>query len=325
MKLISVVIIAYNMENYLGRAIESVEQQTYSNLEIIVVDDGSSDNTLKISEKYALKDNRVKVIHQKNKGQAAARQTGALNAKGDYIGFMDADDTIASDMYELLLSNALKYDADISHCGYTMIRTDGERKDFYGSDKLVIQDHNQGLIDLIEGKFIEPTTCTKLYRRRLFIDVPDHTDIRINEDLLMNYYLFANAEKSVFQDVCKYNYFKRDGSMSRAITARQFTDPIIVKKRICNAAEKEDNIVFQTARTGLVSQYISNCYSIKENGFKEFNSIYLDNKRRIKENYKSCRLSRNDCIKAKIILYFPLFCKLLHNIYRLKTRRKLGG
>ena len=116
MSLISVIVPIYNVEKYLDRCVDSIINQTYKNLEIILVDDGSPDNCLAICDSWAEKDRRIKVIHKENGGVSSARNSALDIASGDYIGFVDSDDWIEPDMYEILIKNAKKYDADISRC-----------------------------------------------------------------------------------------------------------------------------------------------------------------------------------------------------------------
>ena len=117
-KLISVIIPVYNVEKYLRRCIDSVINQTYKNLEIIIVDDGSTDNSSNICDEYTNKDSRVKVVHKENGGLSSARNVGIELAKGDLIAFVDSDDYIELEMYEKLKENMDKYDSDIAICQY---------------------------------------------------------------------------------------------------------------------------------------------------------------------------------------------------------------
>lgn len=229
-ELISLVIPAYNIQDYLGPTLESILAQTYENLEIIVVNDGSKDNTGNIADAYAAKDSRIKVVHKENGGVTAARLRGVAEAKGDYIGFVDGDDFIEPDMYARLMENLQKYDADISHCGYQMVFP--SRVDYYyNTGKLAEQEGKQGLYDLLEGRFVEPALWNKIYRRELFVGLDEWMDpsIRINEDLLMNYYLFRQAGKSVYEDVCPYHYILRQGSaMVSRFNEHKLKDPLRV-------------------------------------------------------------------------------------------------
>ena len=120
MNKISVIIPVYNVEKFLPQCIESVIKQNYKNLEIICVDDGSTDNCGKILDEYALKDNRIKVIHQKNKGLSEARNIALDIASGYWISFVDSDVFLAPDFYDIMLNAAKKNNADVIQCGYNI-------------------------------------------------------------------------------------------------------------------------------------------------------------------------------------------------------------
>ena len=112
---ISIIIPAYNIENYLGKTLDSVLAQTYQNIEVIVVNDGSKDGTGKVVDDYAAHDSRVIAVHKENGGVTSARLRGIAAASGDWIGFVDGDDYIEPDMYERLMRNAREYNVEISH------------------------------------------------------------------------------------------------------------------------------------------------------------------------------------------------------------------
>lgn len=227
---ISVIIPAYNIEKHLPRCLESVLAQTYSNLEILVVNDGSSDGTAAVINKYSEKDYRIKAIHKENGGVTSARLRGVLEATGNWVAFVDGDDSIEQEMFEKLLKNALTYSADISHCGYQMVFP--SRVDYYyNTGKLTQQPENQGLYDLLEGRFVEPALWNKLYHRKLFNGLTDWMDksIRINEDLLMNVFLFRQAKIAVHEDFCPYHYILRQGSASTSsLNEHKLKDPLRV-------------------------------------------------------------------------------------------------
>ena len=114
---ISVIVPVYNCEKYIGKCIESILNQTFKDLELILIDDGSADESGKICDEYKIQDKRVKVIHEKNSGVSIARNVGINVAKGKYIGFVDSDDYLAPDMYESLYENLMKSHADVAICG----------------------------------------------------------------------------------------------------------------------------------------------------------------------------------------------------------------
>lgn len=237
--LISIIIPAYNIGDMLCTCVETVLAQTHRNIEVIIVNDGSKDNTSAVMEQLATLDSRVIAIHKENGGVTSARLTGVRAAKGNWIGFIDGDDQIEPHMFAQLLNNALKYDADISHCGYQMIFP--SRVDYYyNTGRIVEQTHETALKDLIDGKFVEPALCTKLYRRSLFNKLLDEQlmdpTIRNFEDLLMNFYLFRESQRAVFEDICPYHYILRQGS---AATGKSTIQKILGPLRVFRAIEQE--------------------------------------------------------------------------------------
>lgn len=291
---ISVIVAAYNIEQYISKCLDSIINQTYKNLEIIVVDDGSSDGTGRIADQYAKIDSRFVVAHKENGGVSSARNRGIDIATGDYIGFVDGDDTIEEDMYEMLINNAVKYDADISHCGYRIVEGDKETL-FYDSKKLIIQNRKKGVLDLFDGTFIEPSLCNKIFKRKIVGDIRLDESIKINEDLLFNVLLFNNSSKSIFEDKAKYNYMKRDGSAttSKINDVRRVTDPRKVYRSIVEIFENNEEIL-QYAKKMEFSRNI-NIYNILSlNKSKEF--IKLKDEIR---NY--IKLNKNEIINSQII------------------------
>lgn len=238
--LISIVIPAYNIEAYLARTLDSVLAQTYENIEVIVVNDGSKDGTGAVMDRYAALDPRIRAIHKENGGVTSARLRGVAESTGEWIGFVDGDDLIEPQMYERLLENALKYRADISHCGYQMVFP--SRVDYYhNTGTLLEQDHTAGLRDLISGGLVEPALWNKLYRRSLFDGLTEKMDfsIKINEDVLMNYWLFDKAQHSVFEDICPYHYVLRPGSAATSrLNPNKLRDPLKVTKTIYADADE---------------------------------------------------------------------------------------
>lgn len=321
---ISVIIPVYNLEAYVERAVRSVLQQTYTNIEVLIVDDGSTDNSWKVIQRIAASDNRVIPIRQENKGVTSARINGIRHATGQWIGFVDGDDEIETDMYELLIENGKKYGADISHCGYQMIFEDGRVHYFYGTGNLIQQDYKKGVKDLLDGSIIEPGLWNKLYKKSLFEKVFKEQNIpesiKINEDLLMNYYLFSKSRKAVFKDVCKYHYFVRTTSITHdKFNMSRIYDPIVVKKIILESVPlclKEDAL----------KAYLSTCINVYNNILIEnINKIELDRIRKlIKERRELFFLLRKkQYILAGLIYYFPHFYSIIYKIYvRFLLKRK---
>ena len=181
-------------------------------------------------------DERIIPLHVKKKGVSFARIEGVKVSSGEWIGFVDGDDTIETDMYGRLLNNALKYNAQISHCGYQMVFP--SRVDYYyNTGRLVQQDNLTGLKDLLGGSFVEPGLCNKLFHKSLFHSLLHSDDfdlsIKTNEDLLMNYYLFKESGNSIFEDFCPYHYMVRKNSAATSlVNENKLRDPLKVKKMI---------------------------------------------------------------------------------------------
>lgn len=317
--MISVVVTAFNLEKYIERTLESIIKQTYKDIEIIVVDDGSTDNTGEIIEKYAEKHfDIVRVIHQKNSGVTNARLCGVKAAKGEWIGFVDGDDEIEPDMYELLLKNAEQYEADISHCGYQMVFADGRISYFHNTGCLAQQDRTTGLKDLLDGSLVEPGLWNKLFHKTLFHSL-FHTavmdrSIKINEDLLMNYILFSNAHKSVFQDICKYHYLVRRTSVSRApLNQYKIFDPIRVKQLILDM--KIDGMA-ETAEKA----YIGTCVNVYNTLTVDKSDRFVNEQKKVWSLMKEHRawiplLSKKQRLLARLILYCPGGYKPIYRFY----------
>lgn len=316
--MISVIVPAYNIENYISKALDSILNQTYKNIEIIAVDDGSSDGTGKIIDEYAkLYSDKVIAVHTENKGVTNARITGIKKASGQWIGFVDGDDEAERDMYELLIKNGEAYGADISHCGYKMVFDDSRQNYFYNTKSLVLQNNKKGITDLLEGKFVEPGLWNKLYKKELFNDCFIDTfnrSIKINEDLLMNYYLFKQSKKSVFCDECKYIYKIRGNSASRqSINKNKIYDPITVRQIILDDCSEE---IKPTAKR----IYMGTCINTYNYLVVENNSQYKDDKEHVRKmiyeekNYFKF-LGKKYRIIGNLILFLPCVYDRLYRYY----------
>ena len=322
-KKVSVIVPVYNLEKELPECVHSIMAQTHNNLEIILVDDGSLDDSRKTINCLAEEDARIIPIYKDNGGVTSARLAGCQIASGDYIGFVDGDDTIEPDMFEILVKNAIDYEADISHCGYQMVFPDGRIHLFYNTGKILIQNQFQGIKDLLEGKIIEPGLCNKLFKKELIKRVLKNesmdTTIKINEDLLMNYYLFEGSKKAVFIDLCKYHYNVREGSASRSsLSRRKIIDPIKVKIIILRQCKPElRNISGASLLQTCIYTYCSICQG------KRFDRERKEVLKLIKKNKKYIR---NLSVKARIltisILYFTPLFPYLYSFYSQKFQKK---
>lgn len=213
-KLISVIVPMFNSEKTIERCVNSIIKQTYENIEIILVNDNSNDNTLKLCKNLANNDKRIKIINNKLKGVASARNTGVENAKGDYIGFVDSDDYIEPNMYRRLYDNLNIMKADISVCGYVQI---------INQNKIPICKNNimlelgpsESLKYMINDNYnFSVCPWNKLVKRKLYNEVYYPNGI-IYDDLATTYKLIIKAKKVVYFTEELYNYTISDISTSR--------------------------------------------------------------------------------------------------------------
>lgn len=230
--MISAIVPIFNSAAYLQNCIKSILTQTFTDLEIICVNDGSTDDSLQILEEMARQDTRIKVLSQENAGVSAARNAGLEVALGEYITFVDSDDELEPDMYEVLLNLAKKHHADIAHCGYRKIHFDGTLKDVCGTGELLIQNAEEATKYLLAGERFVSGLWNKMYRSELVTDVRFDPALKINEDVLFNVQVFQKAKTIAFYDVPKYHYFERENSAcSRTALIRKKQDAV-------NAAEQ---------------------------------------------------------------------------------------
>ncbi len=220
--LISIIVPIYNVEEYLEKCVDSILNQTYKNLEIILVNDGSSDDSINICNRYEKEDSRVKVIHKQNGGMSDARNTGMKIASGKYIGFVDSDDYIKEDMIENLYNLLQKNNADISICAYELldknktpsVKLNGEVYSFNNIDAIQ---------ELLKSKFITSHCWNKLYKKQLWENVQFPIGRKF-EDMAVMHLVFEKAEKIVYKNEIEYYYIKRSNSIMKSISDKLVND-----------------------------------------------------------------------------------------------------
>ena len=212
-ELISVIIPVFNTEKYLVRCLNSVLIQSYTNLEIILIDDGSMDKSYEICKKYANLDKRIKVIKQENGGASKARNKGISIAKGKYIGFVDSDDIIDRDMFKILYNNMINYNADLSICEVTRFNTEPI---FEHSNETKIYNKEEALKVLLEDKKICSYSVNKLCKKELIKNIK-YPEGKLQEDVGTIYKFITNANKIVYTDSKLYGYFTRPGSVTKTL------------------------------------------------------------------------------------------------------------
>lgn len=193
--LISIIVPVYNLENYIEKCIESLIKQTYTNIEIILINDGSIDNSSKILDKFVKMDKRIKVIHKTNEGVSKARNIGLENANGQYITFVDGDDTVEKNYVEFLYKSIIDNKSDISICGHKDIK-DGNIV-FETKEIEINANSEQTLKMLFETNYFSTTVWGKMYKKELFNENKFDTTLSIAEDLDLLYKIFGKG-KSIY-------------------------------------------------------------------------------------------------------------------------------
>ena len=224
---ITIIIPIYNVEKYLNATIESVVNQTYKNLEIILVDDGSPDSCPKICDEWAEKDSRIKVLHKKNGGVSSARNAGLDIATGDYIAFVDGDDYIDPDMYEVMLSHIIQYDADAASCGMIRENENAPDEEWGSADaEIEIVDNIELLKRVGQASGILPVHVgNKLFSKNSIGNIRFDTHFKYAEDVLFNYYVSKNINKMVSQNAARYHYINNNSSAShKTFDAQRFDE-----------------------------------------------------------------------------------------------------
>lgn len=209
-KIISVIVPVYNVVRYLPECIESILQQRYHQLEIILIDDGSTDGSGELCDRYAKKDSRIKVIHQKNGGAACAKNAGLQIASGEYLSFVDSDDFLAEDVYSHMVKHLEKYKADVIQCGFRNVYCD------HSAEHLALDYIAEfSNVDYLY-RFTTDWTCgllwDKLYRRKIFNDVQFEEGHKIDDEFF-TYQGIMNANRIVYCPEIVYNYRKRKSSV----------------------------------------------------------------------------------------------------------------
>ena len=211
---ISVIIPAYNVETYIDTCLDSLVNQTFGNLEILVIDDGSNDSTGSRCDEWEIKDKRIKVIHTKNCGVSHARNVGLNNAHGDYIGFVDADDWVDEDTYEQLLRELVNNNADVAGGGYIREEENGGYITLKKGSSVVYSREEilQEIFSCDVPKLLYWELCDKLFKKELVTNVRFDESIGTAEDKLFFWQVMKKANRFAYAPLFKYHYRMRQGS-----------------------------------------------------------------------------------------------------------------
>lgn len=307
-ELISVIVPVYNVQEYLGECIESIINQTYTNLEIILVDDGSTDGSGEICDAYKLKDSRIRVIHKANGGLSSARNQGIECSKGAYISFVDSDDWLELDFYQNLYDSIKMTKAEIATCGRYLVSNDSKEA-YYCCSCQKVYSRNDALREIFRLGSIDVAAWDKLYCSSIFkyVRFPEG---EINEDTAIIYDVFCNVRTVVHVGKPLYNYRLRLGSISKSVYSEKFD---VVIKHCQDLQENIRKNDFDLLND--LSIYVTHlCYNMlvkigrtDEKHYRiQFKEYYKIFKKGWKTYILSEKVSREDKIRC-LMLRFHLF------------------
>lgn len=279
--MISVIVPVYNVEKYIRRCIDSICNQTYRNLEIILVDDGSTDLSGEICDEYEKKDSRIRVIHQSNQGLSGARNTGLDNANGDYIAFVDSDDYIHYRMFEVLIRNINKTEADVSVASMQYVSENGIPSGILPEEKMQIYEGDSILSRMWQDNVRTVVVWNKLYKRFIFNNLRFQMG-RYHEDTFIIHRILVQCKRIVYSSLELYYYVQHTGSIMNHLSVARVDDAVAAyedritflkekrKKKEANMSKKLllDELLYlseQQVKSGKreINQYIHNVYQRK--------------------------------------------------------------
>lgn len=323
-ELVSVIVPVYNVEKYLRKCIDSIKNQTYSNLEIILVNDGSTDNSYKICNEYAKEDRRIKIINKANGGLSSARNSGIKVARGTFIAFVDSDDWIEDAMIEKMIDVAVKEQADVVHCGIKQVLENGKKYKVLFEDNLILNSNDEILRAYFTEK-ISVIVCNKLFRRKVIEDIR-MVEGKNNEDNMYCMEVFLRANKLVAISDPFYNYLQRSNSITKIEFNEKKMDAIYSGNYVLNICDNHAKEYSNYAKINLclICYYLyqdlmisnnDNKIEYKEKIITEFNKNYNEIKKsnEIKKIKFKNKLKILSFLKAKPLLV--IIPRLLKAVY----------
>ena len=230
--MISIIVPVYKVEKYIRRCVDSILSQTYQNTEVLLIDDGSPDSSGDICDEYAEKDIRVRVFHKENGGVSSARNLGLKEAKGDYIGFVDADDYISPNMYDTLIRVIEKEKSDIAICGYQKENDNGSFEPYHKEKINCLFSKEEMISNLLTNKFYSCSACIMLFNNETIKGLAFDERRKHNEDLLYIYEAMKRAESAAYTAEPYYYYCTNEGSASLSAFSDQTMDIVYISEYI---------------------------------------------------------------------------------------------
>jgi len=303
--MISILVPVYNAEEYIKRCIDSILAQTYTAFELILLDDGSTDNSGAICDEYASKDSRIRVLHTSNNGVGIARNRLIEAAEGEYLTFVDSDDYTEPSMLEVLYHNIVQYSADISLCGIRIVFPHIVKSSNSDPSERRLLNKEEAVSELIDNWKITCSTWSKLYKKELFRGIR-YAEIAAFEDMLTTYKLFEKCNSIVYDGRLLYNYVNTPNSLMRMkFNPRHFAELEAIKLMTENIGAAYPELVPKLQMNELKTKvYICNRI-ISES--PEMRELYDKLAAEIRMNYKELIKSKYVGIKVKTMVTIMRF------------------
>lgn len=314
---VSIIIPVYNTEKYLTRCVDSILQQTGVSLEIILIDDGSTDSSASICDNYSQRYDNIRTFHIDNSGPATAKNVGLHYAQGNYIALTDSDDKMEPLMLSKMVNAGYEHHADIVCCNYKQIDEQGQESHLNSTGKKYILNHDEGLIHFFSKDKIYSQCWTKLYKREMLRDYNIENDfgLRTDEDFIFNIRAFIHAKTTVIVDEPLYEYTHRRNSLAHAYFKKNISQYIDNRTRriqvTIDSVQNESDTVKEWSTVHIMMYYnellgkvalFPRYYSDKR--IKEILRFVRSNKQILNRHYKHCGFSN---IGRLLITYLPSY------------------
>ena len=316
--LITVIVPVYRVQQYLERCVKSICEQTYQNLEIILVDDGSPDQCGEMCDELAKKDCRIRVIHKKNGGLSDARNAGLDVMMGEYVGFVDSDDWVCPQMYETLYKRMIEQQAEISCCGIDRCTDDGHQS-YFNPDvtETFTLDRVEALKELTRNQKITNSLCDKLYRSKIFENLRMTKGI-LFEDFQVQPHCIAQAKKVTYTANPLYCYYLSPQSILRGNYSIRQYDCIRISRQCIQFYKQNFPECVEYAQAEHISLLLNTIF--RSTGISEWNELRTQLIQELKSPLPKeavNKLTKNNKIKLRLCRFnTPLYIKLMKLYYR---------
>lgn len=314
--MLSIIIPVYNVEHYIERCVKSIIDQEYYNWEIIAVDDGSKDSSGIILEKLSKADKRIHILHVMNGGVSKARNIGLLNAKGEYITFVDADDMVKYDIYSKMIHEAIANKCDIVQCNYEELFENGSIRQITNSKKGIYTNKDDIIIACME-RSIYANVFTKIYKKDVIQGIMFDEKISYAEDLKFVVECCNVSERISILNFIGYQYFLRSSSVDRSIINEKFLSVISVSDFFISKYKYNNFVYFYVEKNDVLqTKYLIDRISSQRGKMQKYLPIL---RKRILEKkdiiWKSDIYRNEDKIKIFLLCFFPNFYYFIYYIY----------